>query len=167
MGDESRLAAPAVYRNDDVSSMSGLWKRSFDSDESRLAAPAVYRNNDVSSMSGPWKRSFDSDESRQADPVVYRNDDVSSMSGLWKRSFDSDESRLAAPAVHRNDDISSMSGPLKEKRKPIFEVVVPNMEKLSWKMVYDFLSNNDEAKKIVNKLSEMVGPLPEGRQLLY
>merc|ERR1712136_665692 len=151
MGDESRLAAPAVYRNDDVSSMSGLWKRSFDSDESRLAAPAVYRNDDVSSMSGLWKRSFDSDESRQADPAVYRNDDISSMSGPLKRSFDSNENGWNVSV----------------KRKPIFGVVVPNMEKLSWKMVYDFLSNNDEAKKIVNKLSEMVGPLPEGRQLLY
>merc|ERR1712126_133646 len=28
-------------------------------------------------------------------------------------------------------------------------------------------SNEGEAKKLVNKLSEMVGPLPEGRQLLY
>ena len=53
---------PSFDRNYDVSSMSGPWKRSFDSDESRLAAPAVNRNDDISSMSGPLKRSFDSNE---------------------------------------------------------------------------------------------------------
>merc|ERR1712136_225180 len=129
MGDESRLAAPAVNRMSTMAARRfdpNAIKRSFDSDESHLAAPAVNRMSTMAARRlGPIaiKRSFDSDESRLSAPAVNR---MSTMAAgrfdpiAIKRSFDLGKSPYATPAAHHMD-AAPVTGDEDEEGIPIKE----------------------------------------------